>query len=237
MKRMLLMLMLTFAPLGAQERPDDQVQRLVRLKYADPIAVSGLLRHFGVNMIPDQKMMVMSLSGKKSAVETAEAAIKQLDVPGAAEKDIDLTVYFVVGSDTPPAATDSPIPADIQSAVSALKTTFPYKNYSLLDALSLRTRAGSGGGTTGQLSGNRLTRFNVRSVRLEPDGAVIRLDNLQAGLRVPQSTGQGKLEYMDTGINTEVVDVKEGQKLVVGRSSLEGPGKALFLVLIARVAQ
>jgi hypothetical protein len=34
-----------------------------------------------------------------------------------------------------------------------------------------------------------------------------------------------------------VVDIKEGQKLVVGRSSLEGPGKALFLVLIARIAQ
>jgi hypothetical protein len=34
-----------------------------------------------------------------------------------------------------------------------------------------------------------------------------------------------------------VVDVKEGQKLVVGRSSLNGPDTALFLVLIAKVAQ
>jgi hypothetical protein len=39
-----------------------------------------------------------------------------------------------------------------------------------------------------------------------------------------------------SGVNTQVVDVKEGQKLVVGRAS-EGPGKALFLVLIAKVAQ
>jgi len=39
-----------------------------------------------------------------------------------------------------------------------------------------------------------------------------------------------------SGVNTQVVDAKEGQKLVVGRAS-EGPGAALFLVLIARVAQ
>jgi len=31
------------------------------------------------------------------------------------------------------------------------------------------------------------------------------------------------------------VDVKEGQKLVVGRSSLDGPEKAMFLILIAKV--
>jgi hypothetical protein len=33
------------------------------------------------------------------------------------------------------------------------------------------------------------------------------------------------------------VDVKEGQKVVVGRSSLEGPQQALFLVLTAHVIQ
>jgi hypothetical protein len=29
--------------------------------------------------------------------------------------------------------------------------------------------------------------------------------------------------------------VKEGQRLVIGRSSMDGPEKALFLVLIAKV--
>jgi len=31
--------------------------------------------------------------------------------------------------------------------------------------------------------------------------------------------------------------VKEGQKVVVGRASLEGPEKALFLILTAKVVQ
>ena len=45
----------------------------------------------------------------------------------------------------------------------------------------------------------------------------------------------GKIEYVDTGISTDTVSVKEGQKLVVGRSSLDGPSTALFLLLTARI--
>jgi hypothetical protein len=63
---------------------------------------------------------------------------------------------------------------------------------------------------------------------------MIRLDGLHAGLRIPHMNA-AKLEYIDTGISTDVMDVKEGQKLVVGRSSLDGPEKALFLVLIAKI--
>ena len=92
-----------------------------------------------------------------------------------------------------------------------------------------------GADTSGQISGNRLTVFRVRSATLESDGSMIRLDGLHAGLRIPHTTGDGKMTYIDTGLSTDVVTAKEGQKLVVGRSSLEGPEKALFLVLIAKV--
>ncbi len=64
---------------------------------------------------------------------------------------------------------------------------------------------------------------------------MIRLDRLHAGLRIPHSDGKGGIAYTDTGLTTAVVDVKEGQKLVIGRSSLEGPSTALFLILIAKV--
>ena len=72
----------------------------------------------------------------------------------------------------------------------------------------------------------------------ESKGAMMRIKQLHAGVRTLQNVGQGNPHYVDiSGVHTDVVDVKEGQKLVVGRSSLEGPGKALFLVLIAKVAQ
>jgi hypothetical protein len=160
----------------------------------------------------------------------------QLDIPSAGQKDIELSVYFVVGSDKADQA-GSPIPADLQSTVTTLKGTFPYKTYVLLDALSLRARSGVPASTTGQLTNQRLTSFSIRSANVEGDGSMIRLDYLRAGLKIPKNGEGGKMDYVDTGISTDVVDVKEGQKLVVGRSSLNGPDTALFLVLIAKVVQ
>jgi type II secretory pathway component GspD/PulD (secretin) len=237
MKRALLILALAMAPLRAQSQTnsEERVARIVHLKYVNPNAVRYLVQPFGASVTADEKMMVVTLNGPRSLVDAAEAAVKQLDVPSAAQKDVDLTVYFVVGSDeaTP---TGSPIPPDLQSTVAALKQTFPFKSYSLLDALSIRSLAGSAAEVSGRLSGNRITDFSVRSVTVEPEGTTLKLERVRAHLRVPMTEG-GKTNYVDTGIDAELVGVKEGQKLVIGRSSLEGSGKALFLVLIARVAQ
>ncbi len=236
MKRLILLLVLAL-PLPAQtnQDPNERIQKLVTLKYADPQTVRNLLADFGVDCRSDQNLKVIALSGRRANVMTAEDAIKQLDVPSAAHKDIDLTVYFVVASDQ--ANPDgSAIPADLQSTVATLKTTFPFKSYALLDALSLRSRSGVGAETSGVLSGNRITQFRVSSATMEPE-SMIRLDHLHAGLRTAVPAGEGKITYIDTGIITDVVDVKEGQKLVVGRSSVNGPDRALFLVLIAKAAE
>ena len=237
MKRIILALALLAMPTLAQvgQDPTEHIQKLVTLKYADPQSVAGLLRNFGVDLQVDNRMKVIALSGQRSRVTTAEDAIKQLDVPSAGQKDIDLTVYFVVASDSA-GVTGSPTPKELDSTVATLKSTFPFKNYVMLDVLSLRARSGVGANASGQLSGGRLTDFRVRLASLDGDGSMIRLDNVHAGLRVPTGSGE-KLNYLDTGVSTDVVDVKEGQKLVLGRSSLNGPDTALFLVLIAKVAQ
>jgi len=239
MKRLLLAALLLGLPVMAQNTqstPPEQVQKLVSLKYADPQSVAVLLRVFGLDSIQlDNHLKVISLSGTKARVASAEEAIKQLDVPSAAQKNIELTVYFVVGSDQPGMG-GNPVPAEIQPVVTQLKTTFPFKVYALLDVLSLRARSGAGAETSGQLNGSaKLTAFSVRSASVDGDGSNIRLEHLHAGVRNLVSLGDpAKKQYVDTGISTDVVDVKEGQKLVIGRSSLDGPEKALFLVLVAK---
>ena len=248
MKCIGLALLLAVMPAVAQvaQNPEERIQKIVQLKYADANSLQMLLMNFGVEMRSDSRMKVLTLAGPRNRVTTAEDAIKQLDTPAAAQKDIELTVYFVMGSDTT-TTSGAAVPQDLQSTVAALKTTFPYKTYVLLDTLSLRARSGVGADTTGQLSANRFSSFKVGSASVEGDGTMIRLDRLHAGLRIPHTTAIGtgpggvgagierKTEYIDTGITTEIVDVKEGQKLVVGRSSLDGPNTALFLVLIAKV--
>jgi hypothetical protein len=234
MKRLLLAMALLATPVMAQDQV-VKVQKLVSLKYADAGAVSQLIQIFSLDAVRvDGRMSVIALTGTKERVAAAEEAIKQLDVPSAAQKNIELTVFFVTGSDADRQA-GNPIPQELQSTVAQLKGAFPYKNYLLLDVLSLRTRSGVAADTSGQLTGSRMTVFRVRGASVDKDGSNIRLDGLHAGLRVPEASGTGAITYRDTGISTDVVDVKEGQKLVVGRSSLNGPEQALFLVLIAKV--
>jgi hypothetical protein len=239
MKRMLLAALLLVTPVMAQNplMPPEQVQKLVTLKYADPQSVANLISVFGLDSVRlDTHLKVISLSGTKARVASAEEAIKQLDLPSAAPKNIELTVFFVVGSDQNPLA-GNPIPAELQTVVTQLKTTFPFKAYALLDVLALRTRSGSGAETSGQLNGSsRLSTFRVQSASVDGDGSNIRLEHLHAGVRNLVSLGDPtKKQYVDTGISADVVDVKDGQKLVIGRSSLDGPEKALFLVLIAKI--
>jgi hypothetical protein len=238
MKRILIAGLLMVAPLTAQTdapkpQPPERVQKLVTLKYVDPQAIQNLIRMFNVDVTVNGQMKVVALSGTKEHLAAAEEAIKQLDVPSAAQKNIELTVYFVTGTDQEKGF-GNPIPQDLQSTVAQLKNAFPFKNYGLLDVLSLRTRSGVGAETSGQY-GQRITQFKIRSASLDGDGSMIRLEGLHAGLRNPVSDGPNKIAYIDTGISADVLDVKEGQRLVIGRSSMDGPEKALFLVLIAKV--
>ena len=235
MKRVWMAALLLALPVMAQFEQPERVQRLITLKYADAQSVGKLLQVFGLDSIqPDIHLKVISFSGSKARVASAEEAIKQLDVPSAAQKNIELTVYFVVGTDQEKSAGNA-IPAELQPVVTQLKTAFPFKTYALLNVLSLRARSGSGAETSGQLNGaDRLSTFKVQSASVDGDGSNIRLEHLHAGVRNLIGSGE-KSTYVDTGISTDVVDVKEGQKLVIGRSSLEGPQKALFLVLVANI--
>ena len=235
--RLILMALLAAVPVLAQQStdPSERIQKLVPLKYVEPSIVANVLHNFGVEINYDSRSKVVALAGKRANVMTAEDAIKQLDVPASVQKDIDLSVFFVMATDQPN-ATGTPIPSDLQSTVAALKSTFPFKSYTLLDALSLRTRSGVRADTSGQF-GARITYFGIRAATVEPDGVSIRLEGLHSGLRNPVTDHEGKRTYVDTGISTDLVDVKDGQKLVIGRSSLDGPSTPLFLVLIAKIVQ
>jgi hypothetical protein len=233
MKRIILTVLLLAAPAFAQA-PKERTTKLVTLKYADPNAIFGMVKMFGVEIQMNGAMKTMALSGLPENITAAEAAIKQLDV---APKNIELVVHFLVGSNQ--ATSAGAVPAELRDVVAQLKSTFTYKEYSMLDTLTLRTRAGSSADTTGMItpSGSsipRMTQFSIRNATITDDG-VIRIDRMHAGLRIPIPTAQ-KVDYVNTGIDQDI-DVKEGQKVVVGRASLEGPEKALFLILTAKVVE
>jgi hypothetical protein len=232
MKRLVIAALLAL-PLLAQQA-QERTTKLVRLKYADPNSLRQIISQFGVNVVPEGGMRIMTIEGTPTHIAAAEAAIAQLDV---APKNIELVVYFVVGSDQT-TVTGSPVPADIRDVITQLKGTFTFKEYRMLDVLTLRTRAGSAAETTGILDSKtsvpRLSTFSIRNATVSEDGGTVRIDRMHAGIRIPIMSQNAKTEYMNTGIDQDI-DVKEGQKVVVGRASLEGPEKALFLILTAKV--
>jgi hypothetical protein len=231
MKRLLFALALLALPVAAQ--PPERVVKLIQLKYADPNAVNNLIQVFGAGVTVDRQMKIIGLSGTRDQVAATEAAIKQLDVP---TKNVELTVYFVTGSDSETQRGNA-VPADLQPVVTQLKNVFAFKNYRLLDVLTLRTRTASTADTSGILSTANFpatSSFRIQSSSVAEDGT-IRIEGMHAGLRVPIAPG-GKPEYANSGIDQNI-DVKEGQKVVVGRTSLEGPDKALFIVLMGKVLQ
>jgi len=245
MRRIALWALLLVVPALAQNATPN-VTKLVILKNIDQNAVR-MLSSWGVTMVPGSGNS-FAMSGPQDKVAAVEAAIKQLDVPA---KSVELTVYFVVGGDQP-ALAGSAVPQDLRDVIAQLKSTFAFKDYKMLDTLTLRTRAGSSADTSGILNAAvppKMSQFSIRSASVSEDGATVRIDRMHAGLRIPYTraaaanektpsgTGTGKtFDYINSGIDQDV-DVKVGQKVVVGRSSLEGPQQALFLILTASVIQ
>jgi hypothetical protein len=245
MKRLIIAALLCAAPVLAQQ-PKETVTKLVTLTYNDPNAIRNVIAVFGVSVEPSPAAKALTISGPPANVEAALAAIAKLETP---RKNVELTAWFVVGSDQPN-LTGAAVPAEIRDVIAQLKNVFTFKDYRMLDTLSLRTRSGSFADTTGILTPGanpRLTEFSIRNASVSEDGATVRIDRMHAGLRIPliqregtagakDSSVQTKVTYMNTGIDQDI-DVKEGQKVVVGRASLEGPEKALFVIMTARVIQ
>jgi len=246
MKRLLLAAMLVVAPMMAQEKAEvpPKVQKLFILKYAEPRAVRALVITFGASAETNGEMRALAVSATQAQMAAIEEAIAKLDTPAAAPKDIELACYMVIGGETSSEnVLGGPTPKELDSVVTQLRNAFAFKNYRLMDVLSLRARTGqrasttSTGGTmeSGPLSHQQIiTQFQLNSISVGTDGTTIHIDGMQASIRLPlPSDNNGHYTYVNLNLNSDV-DIKEGQKVVVGRLGVTN-GQALFVVLMAKV--
>ena len=226
---------------------DDVVTKVITLKHANMAQVvhtlGPLLPGSSVLMSNDNDHVV--LRGPKDIVAGLEAIINQLDVAPAPKRDVETTVYMVVA--TSQAANAGAMPAELDPVIKQLKGVFNYKGFRLLDSFVLRSRDLERGNTTGFVpplpdsnipAGHKIS-YTFRYNRVTIDGSetapMIRFDGLTLGMKVPVSGGQGQVTFMDASIGTDV-DVPEGKKVVVGKTSaVEGPDSALILVISAKV--
>ena len=228
----------------AQPIPDKLglIQKIFEVKYADVAQLANVLGYFAP-VQANRELRVILVKGSPKVVATIENAIKRFDVPPAPAKNIDLTAYLLVASAQ---AISGSIPAELDAVIKQLKGVFKYQAFRLLDTLVVRSRNGWQGELNGVAPRNAdevnvpptLYQFRFESARITSDntGQMIRIDGLRLGARVPIKQGNGDWTYLDTGINTNI-DVREGQKVVVGKATIAGSDSALFLVLTAKVVE
>jgi len=248
MKRLVFALLLIALPLAAQEAQPKappaaavpHVQKLFLLKYADPTHVANLLGVFNASVRPDSDMHALAvLTTSEATMQAIEEAIQRMDVASAASKNIEMTAYLLIGNET--AGTEpSAMPKELDGVVTQLKNAFAFKSYRLLDTLALRTRVGQRASTSsvgrpmqiGDKVAAPTTQFRINSAGIGSDETTVRIDGLNLQSRIPVATGQGQFGYQDVGLQADV-DIKQGQKVVIGRVSVAE--SALFVVLTAQV--
>jgi len=162
--------------------------------------------------------------------------------------NVELTVYLLTGTSTPQQTADD-VPQDLAATVKQLRGPFNYKNYKLTESFvivgrSEMTPSCSGGGsrTGGVLPGSPNYRysFTYRCVRVSSETPrVFHISNLTFTVTKPvvRSTDL-KTERADplAEIYTDL-DIREGQKTVVGKSSVYSNGDALFLIIVPKVVE
>ena len=251
MKKLFLMMLIALLCSGAiyaqPASTESRVQRVISIKNGN---LPGILRTIQA-LLANTSVMVASsdnehliLSGPKDAVTSFEEIVKQLDVVPVTKKNIETTVYMVVASSQ--STSVSAMPAELDPVVKQLRGVFNYKGFRLLDSFVLRSRDTEKAVTNGFLSpldtalpaGTKIN-YQFQYNRVSLDGTetsrVIRYDGLRLNIRVPVSGVGGQFSYVDAGISTDV-DVPEGKKVVVGKTSaVEGNDSALILVISAKV--
>jgi hypothetical protein len=169
---------------------------------------------------------------------TAALACAQ-DKPQASDVNVELTVYLLSGS----AQGTDDVPQDLIATVKQLHSVFAYKSYKLTESFVLRGRSNNtgfnrGASTEGILPGSGLRyRFGYSKLWVTGDPPrSVHIDLLNLNLdRAPITTKDGKQRTDRVAtINTDL-DIRDGQKTVVGKSSFDGAGDALILVIVPKI--
>lgn len=179
-----------------------------------------------------QSLKAITVYGTSDEVRSIVANLEALDVPGAkgetGEPSFELTMYIVLASQRE--IPGAPLPDDLKAVADQLRQAFGYSQFRLLEANLYRSRAGSRGSWQGNATalrdGQEPASYAASFSSARVEEGVIRLDEFQFLLRPggPEVRLQSNL------------DLKQGQKVVVGKANVGGEDRALILVLSARVA-
>src|SRR5579864_1537850 len=220
---------------AAAEKERAWPVKVFQVKHADVAQLHRIFSTFGVSISDDRNLKVLSVRAPTEILAAIEDTIQRLDVPPPAAKNLEINAYLVLAS---PQGTVSNMPAELEPVIKQLKTLFSYQAFRMLGALTVRGRDGQREDVNGNLPAlsSDLPHpipygFSTNSASISSDGKdrIIRIDRLVLHLRVPVKEGGDHWNYQEANIQTSI-DVREGQKVVVGKANIDNADNALILV-------
>jgi hypothetical protein len=231
-----------------------RTQRVIELKNRERLQeLERLADGFGVNHQGSPELGIIILSGPADAVAATAEAIQKYDIPRDAkvrtpDRNAELTAYLVVAR---PDGDPAPIPGPLTAVVDQLKASFPYRRYELVETLVLRVRENGQAVSSGVLpalspgtTAKTFYHLSVRRVWINgPDGsATLGLNPVELKVEAPfpaeasGPAGAGMVQRRENTLST-TTDIREGQKVVLGKAPVDGSGGSLILILTARVVE
>lgn len=209
--------------------------------FADPKDLLGILSLLDLELktMPGQNTLV--IRGDSRDVEAALKLIENLDMP---QNDLEIECLILgAGPADGDTSRSARSPAELEPLFDRLQRLLGLENLVLLDTVFLRTQDGKRGiiqggvGAAGQrvpftLSFNRARIVPLEGAGLEEpgrEGSLLRFEDLSFNYGDPDASG-GSLASLRTNI-----EVREGQRAVVGRATPRGEGQSLVLVLRAEI--
>jgi hypothetical protein len=220
---------------AAQQAQIDETKNLrkeiVKLKYVRAQDIQNLLyayvsREGHIQFNPNMPS-VLSVSDTPENVEKILAAIREIDVKPA---DVLYTVQLVLGSETD-ATTDAELKSD--PIIKELGKLLRFKGYTLLDATLVRTVN----------MDNAEVKFGPKAefdLALRPEVAG---DAKMPVVKTQVRLRQTRMKQTETNVTkTEIatliestLNIKSGERTVVGVSKLDGGDKGLILIISAKI--
>ena len=205
-------------------RPGD-VQKVFVLKHVHVNDLARLLSVFPAEISGMERdtTRVLSVSAAPGVVAAIEETVKRLDVAPSPIRSVEITAHVLECSPSGEAGT---IPQDLQGVLAQLKKAFNYTGCSLARTLYAR---GSDDGRLSLESNERAAGNYQLSGRVEVDSSQPPVVRLRA-LDLLNFTGPNRGR-----INGDI-EVRDGQKVVLGRLGTTEAGKDQIVVLTAKVA-
>lgn len=238
---------------------EPNVSKIVRVR-GNPNEIAELVGDRSVSRRPSKSLQAIVLIGKQADVARVEKTIEDLDSltpPSVSTQNVELFVYVVGGANQPFIAAQEVGGPILSPVVKQLKATFPYAHYQLLSTMIMRS-ALNGSSESSGLMGIRQNPAFIRptvydlgynSAKLSNDATgLLHLNTFRFHLKVPIATQNlsnisdkaaapyQSINYQeyDLGIQTDV-DLREGQKVVVGKTNIADSDSCIFLVLSAKL--